>query len=205
MRTSKYAQSDRDDRNISVGIDRNHVYFTLEPLKKAVSAERRQREPLRLAFGMATDRKPIGKCREDTSERLLEDALADILVEILTELENSYRQGLIRHRDWMIKQRAEIEEELRQKKIEEERKATERRQKEEKERIDQLLAQAAGLHQAETIRTYVRAARDLMATSQIPAGDIERWASWALNEADRIDPIKNGILSEVIQSVGKAS
>ena len=64
----------------------------------------------------------------------------------------------------------------------------------EKARIDHLLGQARALEQAQEIRTYVKAVQALNAETQDPmsADELASWASWALAQADRIDPVVSG-------------
>jgi hypothetical protein len=203
MRTSKYMQDSGDNRDISVQVGCAHVHFTIEPLQSKKQLPGRQKERLRLAFGTARDHSTATKYWDDTDERYLEDNLTEIMVEILITAEISYRKSLVRHREWVIERRAEVEKEIRRRKEEEERKAHERREREAKERIDRLISQSTALHQAETIRLYVEATRNRVDEIQISEGDFEKWAAWALNEADRIDPVKNGAVDDGIQSFVK--
>lgn len=63
-----------------------------------------------------------------------------------------------------------------------------------KERVERLLNEASSLRQADEIRTYVEAVRaaNAAASDPLPPEKIEVWATWALAEADRIDPIRSG-------------
>ena len=53
-----------------------------------------------------------------------------------------------------------------------------------------LLARAKALREAQEIRAYVSAVRDRQATLDDPLSeaDFQYWASWALSQADRIEP-----------------
>jgi hypothetical protein len=39
---------------------------------------------------------------------------------------------------------------------------------------------------------------------QILPGDVARWAAWARQEADRIDPVKNGTIAGAIGEVSNS-
>lgn len=100
----------------------------------------------------------------------------------------------MRQFEWRVERKAEREEEIRRHQIELERQERERQRKLEQARIDRLLEEAATLRRATDIRAYVYAVRLSAAGEGInaPAEEVERWAQWALAEADRIDPVRNG-------------
>jgi hypothetical protein len=98
---------------------------------------------------------------------------------------------LSRH-DWWIERRSALEAEEQRKREETERREQERFKKLEQQRIDGLLSQAIALRQARDIRSYVFDVRATLATPPPGgAGQFEEWASWALEQADRIDPVKS--------------
>jgi hypothetical protein len=96
---------------------------------------------------------------------------------------------------WRIERKAELEAAERKRKAEEERRRQERLARFEKARIDHLLEQARALDQAQQIRAYVKAVQALNAQAQDPmsADELASWASWALAQADRIDPVVSGV------------
>ncbi|MFZ1007228.1 MAG: hypothetical protein WAN65_10350 [Candidatus Sulfotelmatobacter sp.] len=94
---------------------------------------------------------------------------------------------------------------MRRREIEENRRAQEFREKQEKERIDDLIQQASHLHRSETIRNYVQAVHCRRAELAANSADLETWAAWALKEADRIDPVKNGVVRTAVELVVQAS
>jgi hypothetical protein len=55
--------------------------------------------------------------------------------------------------------------------------------------------QARALDQAEQIRAYVRAVQVLNAQAPEPMwpDELASWARWALDQADRIDPVVSGV------------
>jgi hypothetical protein len=92
---------------------------------------------------------------------------------------------------WLIERKAELIKEAKKKKEDDERKARERRIQVEKARIDRLLGEAAALRQANDIRTYAETVRTMNEKTPNPVSpeEIDAWASWALAQADRIDPV----------------
>jgi hypothetical protein len=194
--TSKYGQGAGNERQISITVGESHVYFIIEPVK---SRKESKRERLCLALGMAWDQKNPSTYWEDGEESTLEDQLTEILVAMLIKAERSYRDGLIRHRDWIIERKAAAEAELNREKEEAERKARESQEKVERERIGRLSAQAKALDRANQIRAYVEST--LLRADEMPiaTADLTKWATWARKEADRIDPVKNGTISLAIQ------
>jgi len=61
--------------------------------------------------------------------------------------------------------------------------------KKEKEKLQWLLGEATALQQAKTIREYVNTIQDIKDIS-VSEQEINQWALWALEQADKIDPIK---------------
>lgn len=201
MVTSKYAQDTRESRNINVKVGQVYVPFTLEPLKTKKDGKGRQRDHLQLALGASRENSRPLICWDDTEGKGLEKQLSEIVAEILVTGEELYRESLVHHRAWFIEQRAEAEKELQRRREEQERKERERREREAKERIDRLLSQANALHQSDTIRVYVEKVRSRLAEIGIEQSGFQRWSTWALAEADRIDPVRNGTIKVAIESV----
>ena len=124
--------------------------------------------------------------------------MTEIIVTMLVSAEASYRDGLMRHREWIVARKASAEAELTRRKEEAERKTRELEEKLARERIAHLLAQAKALARANQIRAYVASARTLTEAA-IARANFDQWANWAEQEADRIDPVKNGTLGEAIR------
>lgn len=197
MSTSKYGQDAGSERDISISVGESHIHFTVEPIK---SKKEEKSERLRLAFGMARDRADASKSWEDNDESSLDDRLTDVLVDMLIGAKASYRDSLVRHRDWIIERKAAAEAELKRRKEEAERKARELQEKLARERISQLLAQAEALARANQIRSYVESVAMQAAATEIASADLDEWAMWARQEADRIDPVKNGTIAQAIRA-----
>ena len=196
MSTSKYGQDAGSERDICISVGESHIHFTVEPIK---SKKEEKRERLRLAFGMARDRANASKSWEDSDEGSLDDRLTDVLVEMLVGAEASYRNSLLGHREWIIERKAAAEAELKRRKEEAEREARELQEKLARERISRLLAQAKALDRANQIRSYVESVRERAAETSIARADFDQWAMWACQEADRIDPVKNGTIVQAIR------
>jgi len=202
MSTSKYGHDAGSERQISITIGESEVNLTIEPIK---SKKEDQKERLRLAFDMAHDRASASKFWDDGDASSLEDQLTDILVEMLVSAEVSYRNGLIRNREWVIERKAEAEAELKRRKEEAERKARELQEKLSRERIGRLLSQAKALDRANQIRAYVESALLRAAEMPIEQANFKKWAMWARQEADRIDPVKNGTIARAINEHSDAN
>lgn len=196
MSTSKYRQDPGSERNICVTVGRSHVYFTIEPVSSK-GEEKNQR--LRLTWGAARDQPKASKFWEDGNDIKLEDQLSNVLVEILLSAETSYRDNIVRHREWVIERKAAAELELKRQRDEAELQARRLREKQARERIGRLLSQARALSRANQIRSYVESARYRVSEMPITSNDFDEWATWAQSEADRIDPIRNGTLTDNIK------
>jgi hypothetical protein len=196
MNTSKYVEEPGGKRDLWITIGTAHVCFTIEPIK---SKKGGQSERLCLVFSRERDRSNTDKSWEDREESQLENQLTEILVQMLLSAEASYRNGLARHREWIIERKAEAEAEIKRRLDEAERKARELQQKSERERIGRLLSQAKAFDRANQIRTYVESARLRVAETATGQSEFEKWASWAQREADRIDPVNNGTIAAAIE------
>jgi hypothetical protein len=201
--TSKYDQE--ISRDFSVQVSQQTISCRLEPINSKKTAPGRASERLRLTISSRRAHPQVLKSWEDNGETRLEGLLGPIVVEILVAAEEFHRNNIIGHHEWLVQERARIEEEIRQEQIEAEQEAREQREREEKERIDRLLAQATDLHQSNTIRAYVGDVRAIASQLPVPLEDLDRWASWALKEADRIDPTKNGTVTSAIADFKSAT
>lgn len=191
MSTSKYAQ---DTKDASIQVGSQNIPFTLAPISG--KAGRKEASPGKPRLQLSIHSRQHGVANmgawEDGDTSKLEDQLTQVLIGIIVAAETFHRENAVHHHEWLIKRRAEMVEELRRKKEEEIRKARELKEKLERERIERLLAQADAMHKATVIRTYVDA---VLARSSDVLGKpeaLQRWATWARAQADRIDPVLNG-------------
>lgn len=128
---------------------------------------------------------------QDSEELQLESLVGVIAGEVMLV-------GEIRHREWQlelyqsdIEQRAELEEKIRLEQIEAEQQVRELQERKEQQRIDRLLSAATAMQNAETIRSFVAGIRGRVGDMKVSSDAVDKWASWALTQADRIDPVKN--------------
>ena len=122
----------------------------------------------------------------------LEAKLSDVALEIVVAGEATYRQGCVDRHTWLLDCRARLETEVRKRREEAERQARERRLAEEKARRDHLFVQAQAWRTAQDIRGFVAEVLATPLTEQA-AEDVRRWATWALSEANAIDPAVGGL------------
>ncbi|MEQ8426310.1 MAG: hypothetical protein RLT87_07400 [Gammaproteobacteria bacterium] len=186
MTTSKYSDDNRD-AHISVG--EYSVGFTLK--ESDIRQQNSKKITERLCLTIQSQSEDITTEWFDATNRKIEKLLTDIVIEILLTGEIHYRESAIRSYEWKVKRKQELEEEERQRILDEEHKAKQLREKQEKERIDNLLYQAKALQDAETIRLFVENIRKNSSKIDVENSDIERWAKWALEQADSIDPLNN--------------
>lgn len=92
---------------------------------------------------------------------------------------------------WKVKRREQLLEEECQRIFEEKRLAEELRIQQENERVERLLSEATALQQAGTIRAYVKAIQEKSADIDATIEKIDKWSKWALERAERIDPLKS--------------
>lgn len=90
-------------------------------------------------------------------------------------------------------QEDEFEEEARRRKEEEERRERDRLAKLEKERVEHLLKEAENWRRAADLRSFVEIVRkESQANASLAVETLERWSTWVLAIADRLDPIRAG-------------
>ena len=126
----------------------------------------------------------------DDAQGKIEAKLAEIGIEIIVSAEKRYRDRKLQSHKWMVERKAQLEEAERKRRLEEEAAARERKRVLEEARVDRLLRDAAAFQQAREIRAYADAIRELKLKdgNAIPS-QLDRWITWAIAQADRIDPI----------------
>lgn len=195
-----WVRARRDSFEAGVTVHQQHIQLRLAPAQPAhgeepsAAASRRTAPPLSLAIlGGAGDQRERAVW-QDGPEGRIEDRLAEIVVEVVTNAEIQYREAAVRHHEFLceVRHRQEVEEARRE--AEALRREQERRVAEQRERVERLLVQAAGLRQAREIRAYVEAVRRAARrpSTSFDAAEVETWSAWALIQADRIDPIASG-------------
>jgi hypothetical protein len=196
----------REAREITIGIGNQHVSITLDRIKpgNARAKSERNAQPsnpdrLRLEINRYVEAPVICTAWQDSGDLTLEAQIQDIAVGIVVYAEHQHRASAIHHYQWLVDQKAKKEEEARARAAEAARLAEERRLALEKQRLDQLTAEAMALRQAAEIRAYVAAMRSA-GTSRAPANQqrLDAWAEWALVQADKIDPLQAVIAGELV-------
>lgn len=186
MTTSKYSD---DNRDASIIVGDQSISFTLKEVESRQKNKKQTKEQLTLTINSRYSE--VKRSWIDNDERKIEKILSEIVVELIMTGEIHYREHVLHQYNWKVERKAELEEEERQRVLKEEQLARELKEKRESKRIENLLAQAKALQDANTIRSFVDSI--LADANKIEANltDIEKWAEWALKQADRIDPIKN--------------
>lgn len=187
--TSRY---EHDDSGGSLQIGNQPVRFSLKVVSNSAgkAAIKTAKEILRLEIEGAVGDDHVVSQWDDSGDSRLEEALTTVVNNMFLFAELSYRKHALEHHGYLIRYKAELEERERQRLIDEERAAQELRKRQEQERVERLLAQADALHQAETIRRYVAAVRSNPVRTRLSGTELDNWATWALDQADCIDPVK---------------
>jgi hypothetical protein len=148
---------------------------------------------IRLGGNSEIKKPPLREWR-DSANGSLESKVGEIAVDILIAAEEHYRASLHETRKHREAYRLWKIEDNEQKRLEAERKERERQEKLERERVKRLLSEADALRRAQAIRAYVAEVGTLQASGASPVDDAAfgRWKTWALTQADRIDPVASG-------------
>jgi hypothetical protein len=181
-------------------VGQQHVQFTLDLVQTRrqtvrIDGKKMNREEKKLRLELqGFDRLKSRVSWEDDDVKKLEQRIKEMAVELIVAGECQYRESAQRHYDWRVQRKVQLEKEAQLRKAEQERLERERQIKIERERTEWLLGEATALRQANEIRAYVEAVRSGTVVTQdsIPSDQINIWATWALTQADRIDPIKTG-------------
>lgn len=191
----------REARELGVQVGDTYVSFTLDRMVKnsrsartGSTKDKPSAERLRFQIKSWPWAEETRTSWEDSEETTIERHVEEIVVGLIVAGEVQYRESVLRRHQMMVERKAELEEEARRRKEEEERRERERQIKEQKERAERLLNEALSHRQAADVRAYVEAVRtaNASASDPLPQEKIEAWATWALSEADRIDPIRSG-------------
>jgi hypothetical protein len=187
----------REARTLVAHVADFSVSFTIDGNSKATPHTTQQKSvsgPMRCQLmALCGGDQPI-ESWTDVEGQPLETRLADIAVAIVVHAERVCRSSAQHHREWVIERKAKLAEEERRKEAARRRLERERLERLENARVARLLAQARALTDAQEIRAYVSAVRNLQATLDNPLSETElqHWADWALRQADRIDPVRSG-------------
>lgn len=198
----------REARELGVQVGDTYVSFTLDRMVKnsrsartGSTKDKPSAERLRFQIKSWPWAEETRTSWEDSEETTIERHVEDIVVGLIVAGEVQYRESVLRRHQMMVERKIELEEEARRRKEDEERRERERQIKAQKERVERLLNEASALRHAGEIRAYVEAVRTANASASDPLRqeEIEVWATWALAEADRIDPVRSGRFLEAIK------
>lgn len=161
-----------------------YFYGDRQPTKRA------ERERLRFDIVDHDERTPPKRTwREDKTP--LEQQVTEIVQGLLLQVEASSREWALLHHKWRCE---DHERRLKEARLATEKAEADRIAKEKAAaaaRIEALLDGADALERAARIRRYVAAVQSAYPEDQTAPEQLDAWASWALAEADAIDPIKS--------------
>ncbi|MFB3917465.1 MAG: hypothetical protein ACE14M_12095 [Terriglobales bacterium] len=186
----------REGRQIRISFFQQHLHLSLERPKapnrrgQSLSTTAEDKDTrLRLSILSGWGSESVLTSWQDDDQKL-ENRTTDVAIQVILTAEIHYREGALRHHEWRVKRKAELEEEERKRKLEAERAEKERLRRVEQGRVNRLLRDATAFQQAATIRQYVKAIRLAQVRETKSATDeLEQWSRWALAQADRIDPV----------------
>lgn len=185
-----------NEPSLDVQVGTQHFGLKLELVERrtAASASRGSREPsdsLRLDLVRGGYDGTAMSSWADAPAAKLEVRLQEIAIDIAVAGEVKYREQVIASHEWRLKWRASQREERKRKAAEAARRERERLAELEAAKLDGLLADARSYREAEDIRAYIATVlqRDLPAEDR---EEVRSWADWALDIADRRDPVKAG-------------
>lgn len=188
----------REARDIHITFHQQTVGLTLEPLKARTARGSDAKngttpDRLRLTIQGKSGPQEARKFWTDDETYKIESSITEISVEVALAAELQHREGSMRQHLWLIERKAQVEEEDRKSRAEAERLERERQQRLEQARIDRLLKDASAFQQAVEIRNYVAVlSSQVQKNGNADITQLERWRTWALAQADRIDPSLNG-------------
>jgi hypothetical protein len=197
----------REAREIRISFFQQHLHLTLDRPKRSnrnaqalnttgESSDTKLRLSVIRSFGSET----VLASWQDEDAQKLEMHMTDIAVQVILTAEIQHRDTALRHYQWRVQRKVELEEEQRKHKLEAERAEKERQKRIEHARINRLLRDAAAFQQAGEIRKYVEAIRSAKARDSSSSMDeAEQWSKWALAQADRIDPAIGGRFLKAMQ------
>lgn len=205
----KPSMSKYEPHGIHVTFFQQHVGITLEQPRRRGNSITKQigaNDPvLSLSIRRSINSTESTVTWKDGDESKLEALMTEIAVEVILTAERQYRESELRDYEWRVKRKVELEEQERQRKIAAEKAAKERQRRIEQAKIDRLLKDAAALQQANAIRQYVDALRARQANNSLTSPEeFERWSTWALAQADRIDPAMGGRFTEAVHEEPEA-
>jgi hypothetical protein len=180
------------DHRVSFAIDSAGTVRKENPLPQAA-------HPMRCRLMALHSETEAVETWSDHPGQRLEQRLQEIAVAIVVHGERVCRSSAEHYRAWVISKKAELAEEQRTREKEQRRLERERFARLETARVNRLLNQARAMRHAEEIRAYAAAVRARQQTMANPLAtdELEDWTAWVLDQADRIDPVLNGLFRTI--------
>lgn len=188
----------KEGRETGVLIGKEHVSFELEAASRKKVDTRYYRphpefspkERLKLTILHEVSVPGMQWSWTDDASRI-EAQLSDIVVCLIFAGEIRYREGMQHQYEWKVERQAALREHRGKQLAEAERQERIREEKRKQAAIRNLLLQVRNWRRAAEIRAYVDAVRATTARGRSGEVtlDVEGWATWALNQADQIDPL----------------
>ena len=125
----------------------------------------------------------------DEKGLMLEKRLPEIVAGLLVAAEWVYRATLIRRHSYLVERKAQAIKDQKRRMEEAARKERDRVERATQKRREALLQDVHSWKTALQIREYVQAHLDCHEATDA----LREWGDWALTEADRIDPLKQGV------------
>jgi len=135
----------------------------------------------------------------DTEKRRLEERLNDFVTGLVTlagrlkaHQDEQRRQAELRRQEAERQAERRRQEEARRQEVERKRAEWRKRYEAERDRIDQLMAQAERYQKSKEVRALIEAVRQLHAADGAiePGSEVAKWIEWAQQQADRLDPLR---------------
>jgi len=174
---------------------------------KATSEARRPAtEPMQLKIGRWSNALD-GLVLEwtDSPEAALETLLSQIVVHLIVAAEMQVRINEHHWQKQRLRNKARLIEDEQKRQEEAVRRECERKRRLETASIEKLFQEAMSLRLAEDIRSYVAVvkARSAESLASVPEERIADWSRWALEQADRIDPVHTQAFLEPVPDPGE--
>lgn len=182
----------RETRTIYIGVGQQTVSIALERAAKrrrAPDAKDAERLKFSILKGPGNDLERLSWT--DADDQPLESHLGSIAVEIIVIGEMQYREHLVWVYEESIRRREEMRQEEIKRRLDAEEAERKRLTKLETDRLKRLTDSAENFHRAQTIREFVTSVVSRNAEHADPE-HVERWKSWALVQADKLDSVATG-------------
>tara|TARA_R110000868_G_scaffold2110_1_gene16303 strand:- start:12521 stop:13654 length:1134 start_codon:yes stop_codon:yes gene_type:complete len=198
---------DQDGRRLYAAINDTNVFYTLDTISQKRDPRRRNAldtrgpsDKLRCAILKTGSGSIAEQTWEDTPHRRLERQLVEIVRSLIVTAEIHHRHFELVRYNHLLERKAYLIERLAAEKAEAERKEKERIAAIDQAKLDRLLADAQSFRQAADIRAFVADVGARHNTGDVPISieKLMEWKTWALEQANRMDPIRSGRFIESV-------